>query len=41
MRTLYRFLSLFWLAKAVTRGPGAVIRNRARREAHRAVRKVI
>lgn len=41
MRTLYRLLSAFWLAKAITKGPGAVARNRARKAAHGYVRKVL
>jgi hypothetical protein len=41
MRTLYRFLSLWALAKAISRGPGAVARNRAKKAAYKQIGRAL
>ena len=36
MRTIYRILSLYWLWRAASRGPGALVRYLMRRQIQRA-----
>jgi len=37
LRQLYRVLSLFWLLRAASKGPGALMRYLVRRQLRRAV----
>jgi hypothetical protein len=41
MRGIYRALSLFWLLRAASRGPGALVRYLARRAIRRATYRAL
>lgn len=41
MRTLFRLLSLYSLARAISRGPKAVAKREVRRRAHRQLGRLL
>jgi hypothetical protein len=41
VRSVYRALSLFWLLRAASRGPGALVRYLARRAIRRATYRAL
>jgi len=41
VRSVYRLLSLFWFARATTRGPGALLRYLMRRQIRRATYRAL
>jgi hypothetical protein len=41
VRSVFRLLSFYWLARAILRGPNALARHLLRRRAHRLVRRTL